>query len=111
MPLCSQIRREVLPCRVAVPGVWVERWMRLVMQIREIPDEVRQQLDVARLVLVAADKAQLAGPVKPDLLRARQQIPCAVPRAAVTGVEPVASGSRVGEGRVDMALPVEGQVM
>jgi hypothetical protein len=29
----------------------------------------------------------------------------------VAGVEPVARGARVGEGRVDVALPVEGQVL
>jgi hypothetical protein len=85
--------------------------MRLPVQIREIPDEIRQQFHVACLVLVAADEAQFAGPVKPHLLRARQHVPGAIPRAALAGVEPVARGSRVGEGRVDMALTVEAQVM
>ncbi len=85
--------------------------MRLPVQIREVPDEIRQQFHVTGLVLVAADEAQFAGPVKPDLLRARQHLPGAIPGTAVTSIEAVARGSRVREGRVDMALSIEGQVM
>jgi hypothetical protein len=64
--------------------------MRLSVQVREIADEIRQKLHVARLVLVAADEAELAGPVEAHFLRARQHLPGAVPRAAVAGVEAVA---------------------
>ena len=93
------------------PGDRIERRMLLPVQIREIPDEIRQQFHVACLILVAADEAQFTGPVKPNFLRARQHVPGAIPRAAVTGVEPVARGSRVGESRVDMTLPIEDQVV
>src|SRR6056297_834323 len=111
MPLCPQVGGDTLPSRVAPLRDRIERRMRLSVQIREIPDEIRQQFHVACLDLVAADEAQFTGPVKPNFLRARQHVPGAVPRAALTGVEPVARGSRVGEGRIDMALTVEGQVM
>src|SRR3546814_4573755 len=45
-----------------------------------------------------------------DLLRRSLQVVSAVPGAAVAAVEAVARGTRVGEGRIDVALAIELQV-
>lgn len=49
--------------------------MRLFVQIGKIADEIGEQFDLTRLVLVNTDEAQFAGPVGAHLLRAREHVP------------------------------------
>ena len=77
--------------------------------VRKSADELRQRLHAARGALVASGEARSAGPVKPDLLRARHHGRAAIPSAAPTTVEPVVRWAKIGGGRGDTASSAEAQ--
>jgi hypothetical protein len=81
------------------------------MQIREITDEIGQKLNIARLVLVAADEPQFAGPVEAHFLRAGQHVPGTIPGTTVAAVEAVAGWPCVGKSGVDMAFAIKPEVL
>src|SRR3546814_7545158 len=111
MPIAAQRNRKRLARGIADRRVRRERRVpRLAVEVRKVADEVGEQLDVARVVLVDADVAEFARTMESDLLRRSLQVVSAVPGAAVAAVEAVARGTRVGEGRIDVALAIELQV-
>ena len=78
------------------------RMFRLIGQIIEDPDEIRQQLHIAGAVMEAAGKAEFARAVPGHFADGHHHVPCAIPRAALLGVEAVSAGAGIGEGSIDV---------
>ena len=66
------------------------------------PEEFSQKID--------AGKAEFACTVPSHFADRNHHIPCAVPRAALLGVEAVSAGAGVSEGCVDVTVPIDAQI-
>src|SRR6056297_1976951 len=60
--------------------------------------------------MIAAHKAEFARAVPGHFADRHHHIPCAIPRAALFGVEAISAGAGVGEGGVDMTVAVDAQI-
>ncbi len=82
-----------------------------VADIVERADEIGQQFDIARAIVEMAGKAQLARAVPGDLGHRDQALPGAIPGPPALAVEAVAARASIGEGRVDMGVAVDPQIL
>ena len=102
---------QALALGISDSRIGMQRWVfRLIGQIIEDPDEIRQQFHIASAVMEAAGKAEFTGAVPGHFADRNHHLPRAVPGATIFGVEAVPAGAGIGEGGVDMTVAVNAQI-
>jgi hypothetical protein len=102
---------KALAFGVADSGIRMQRRMaRFIGDVVKQPDEIGQQLDIARAVMETAGKAELPRPVPGHFAHGNHDIPGAIPGTAFASVEAVSTDPCIGEGGIHMAVAIEAQI-